>query len=69
MNDLAYLVDMKNKSDPEKSANLSRDADEYKPIRDALAHTSLLTDVAKSKLTSVYENLKARLKTLLFNDK
>lgn len=68
MNHLAYLVDMKNKSNPEESANLSRDADEYKPIRDALAHTSLLTDVAKSKLTSVYENIKARLKTLLFND-
>lgn len=68
MNDLAYLVDMKNKSNPESSANLSRDADEYKPMRDALAHTSLLTDVAKNKLTSVYENLKARLKTLFFDD-
>lgn len=68
MNDLAYLVDMKNKSNPEESANLSRDADEYKPMRDALAHTSLLTDAAKNKLSSVYENLKARLKTLFFDD-
>ncbi len=65
MNDLAYLVD---KKDPVKEACLARDANEYKPIRDALAHTSLLTNVAKNKLNSVYENLKGRLKTLLFDD-
>ena len=62
MNDLAYLVD---KKDPLKEACLPRDANEYKPIRDALAHTALLTDVAKSKLTSVYENIKGRIRTLL----
>lgn len=65
MNDLAYLVDMKDKGNPTKSANLSRDADEYKPIRDALAHTALLTQLAKLRLTSTYENIKARLKKLL----
>lgn len=62
MNDLAYLVDNK---DPAKEACLARDANEYKPIRDALAHTALLTDVAKVKLTSVYENIKGRVKKLL----
>ena len=62
MNDLAYLVD---KKDPIKEACLTRDAHEYRPIRDAIAHTALLTDVAKSKLTSVYENIKGRIKTLL----
>ena len=62
MDDLAYLVD---KRDPIKEACLARDANEYKPIRDGLAHTALLTDVAKSKLTSVYENIKARIKRLL----
>lgn len=62
MNDLAYLVD---KKDPIKEACLARDANEYKPIRDAIAHTALLTDVAKSKLTSVYENIKARIRSLL----
>jgi len=62
MNDLAYLVD---KKDPQKEACLARDSNEYKPIRDALAHTALLTDVAKGKLTSVYENIKGRIKTLL----
>jgi hypothetical protein len=65
MNDLAYLVDMKDKSNPTSSATLSRDADEYKPIRDALAHTALLTKLAKLRLTSTYENIKARIKKLI----
>lgn len=65
MNFLAYLVD--NIKDPKKAC-LARDADEYKPIRDALAHTSLLTDAAKEKLTTVYNNIKGRLKNLLFNN-
>jgi hypothetical protein len=62
MNDLAYLVD---KKDPVREACLARDANEYRPIRDAVAHTALLTDVAKSKLTTVYSNIKARIKNLL----
>ena len=61
MDDLANLVDKKDKT---KDASLSRDALEYKPIRDAMAHTALLTDEAKAKLTAVYENLKGRLRTL-----
>lgn len=60
---LACLVD---KKDPGREACLARDANEYKPIRDALAHTSLLTDAAKNRLSSVYENLKGRLKALFF---
>jgi len=62
MDDLANLID---KVDPLKKAGLSRDAKEYKPIRDALAHTALLTDLAKSRLTSTYENIKARIRKLL----
>jgi len=68
--DLSYL-DMKNlsnlvdKKDPGKEACLPRDANEYKPIRDAVAHTALLTDAAKHKLTTVRENIKGRIKTLL----
>ncbi|MCD4726616.1 MAG: ATP-binding protein [Pirellulales bacterium] len=65
MNYLSYLVDMKDKGNPTKFANLSRDADEYKPVRDALAHTALLTDLAKLRLTSTYENIKARIKSIL----
>ncbi|MEX1138917.1 MAG: ATP-binding protein [Bacteroidota bacterium] len=62
MDHLANLVD---KKDPNKEACLSRDANEYKPVRDALMHTSLLTDAAKLKLTSVYNNIKGRVRTLL----
>lgn len=62
MDGLANLVD---KKDPSKEACLSRDAKEYKPIRDALAHTALLTDKAKQKLTTVYANIKGRIRNLL----
>ena len=65
MDDLAYLADMKDKSKPTSSASLSRDADEYKPMRDAVAHTSLLTGPAKNKLSTVYENIKGRIRGLL----
>ncbi len=63
MDDLANLVDKA--TEPTKTAGLSRDANEYKPIRDALAHTALLTDIAKNRLTTVYENIKGRVRTLL----
>lgn len=59
MDNLANLVD---KRDKVKEASLARDAAEYKPIRDAMAHTALLTDQAKTKLTTVYENIKGRLR-------
>ena len=62
MDDLANLVD---KKDPAKEACLARDANEYKPIRDAVAHTALLTDAAKTKLSTVRENIKGRVKTIL----
>lgn len=65
MDHLANLVDKT--KDPLKEAGLSRDAIEYKPMRDAIAHTALLTDLAKNKLTTVYENIKARIRTLLSN--
>jgi hypothetical protein len=64
MQDLAALVD---KPSPftRKEATLLRDAYEYKPIRDALAHTSRLTTGAKLKLTTVFENIRARVNQLL----
>jgi hypothetical protein len=63
MDYLANLVDKA--ADPLKEARLSRDAKEYKPIRDAVAHTALLTDAAKNRLTTVRENIKGRVKTIL----
>jgi hypothetical protein len=69
--DLAYL-DMDNlasiaddEKDKIKKASLNRDATEYKPIRDAIAHTSRLTTTAKSQLSITYENIKARIVSLL----
>lgn len=62
MQHLANLVD---KQDKNQKACLARDADAYKPVRDAVAHTALLTDVAKKYLTAVHENIKGRIKTML----
>ena len=65
MDDLAYLAD--NETDKIKKASLRRDAIEYKPIRDAMSHTSRLTKAAKGRLTATYENIKDRIIQLLNN--
>lgn len=64
MTALACLVD-KVPSDKPPTAGLSRSAIVYKPMRDAVGHTSLLTPVAKQQLTIEYENIKARLEKIL----
>lgn len=63
MDNLAYLAD--DETDKIKKATLRRDATEYKPIRDALAHTSRLTSIAKSRLSITYENIKSRITHLM----
>ena len=63
--DMDHLANLIEKIDPIKQAGLSRDAKEYKPIRDAMAHTSLLTHNAKQRLNTTYENIKARIKKIL----
>ncbi len=65
MDSLASLAD--NETDKIKKASLRRDATEYKPIRDALSHTSRLTKDAKTRLNATYENIKARIIVLLKN--
>lgn len=55
----------KNVDNPGATTTVVQDAKEFKPIRDALAHTSLLTDEAKLKLTSVFHNIKGRIIQLL----
>ncbi len=62
MDDLSNLID---KPQNQKELGISRDSKVYKPARDAVAHTALITDVAKSQLAVVFENIKARLKQLL----
>jgi len=63
MDRLAAIAD--DETDRIKKSNLQRDAAEYKPIRDALAHTARLTSIAKSRLNITYENIKARIVSLL----
>ena len=61
MHDLATLVS----ENYSKENKLLTDAAEYAPIRNALAHTARLTEDAKKKLTTVYNNIKAKLKIFL----
>ncbi len=63
MDDLTNLIDKP--ADPLRQAALARDAKVYKPVRDAMAHTSILTSIAKQSLNVTYENIKARIKNLL----
>lgn len=63
MDGLSNLVDKP--ENPAKELGIARDAKIYKPVRDAVAHTALITDNAKTQLSIVFENIKARLKTLL----
>ena len=71
MDDLAKLSDKEDHSSKlkDKEASLVVSAKAYKPIRDALMHTSTLTEEAKTKLTSVYNEIKARIIDLLFKNK
>ena len=64
MNHLANLVDKVPNGSP-KIAGLSRSAVIYKPLRDSVGHTSLLTDLAKQQLTVEYNNIQARVANLL----
>lgn len=68
--DLSYvgmytLSDMVDGQAKQNAASLSRDTVEYRPLRNAVGHTALLTTEAKKKLNLVYQNIKARLKSLL----
>lgn len=66
--DMDYLARVADDaSDRITKATLVRDASEYKPIRDAIAHTSRLTSIAKMRLTITYENIKERIVSLLNN--
>jgi len=60
MTSLASIVDTRSQINC-----LHNDSKQYKPIRDALMHTARLTEAAKLKLTSVYVNIKGRIRTLL----
>lgn len=64
--DMAHLANMVDKTpDKLKNAGISRSAVIYKPIRDAVGHTSIVTSLAKNQLSVEYQNIKARLVKLL----
>lgn len=46
---------------------LQSDWKAYKPLRDAVGHTALLTEEAKRRLTTVYDSIKAKIKNLLLD--
>ena len=45
--------------------NIIRDAKTYRPIRNAVMHTALLTQEGKTRLTTVYDNIRGRIVILL----
>ncbi len=59
------LVGLLNKKDPNKYAGFLTNAKEYKPFRNAVAHTAILTLEAQKKLNTVYENIKEHIKYIL----
>lgn len=69
--DLSYLgmdhmaKSIEGKGDDGKNASLVKDAVNYKPVRNAVGHTGLLTDNAKTHLSMTFENIKGRIRTLL----
>lgn len=67
MDFLAKIVD--GSKNQQNTASLVRDAVEFKPMRNAVGHTALLTVNAKERLRLVYENIKGRIKILLSKPK
>lgn len=66
MDDLAFTVEgTKNNS---CNQSLWDDAVAYAPVRNVVGHTGLLTTNGKTHLKLTYENIKARLKTLLASE-
>ena len=64
--DMKYLSNFIDKaSDKNKDPALSRSSDIYKPVRDAVGHTSIITPTAKRQLSTVLENIKARVMDLM----
>lgn len=63
MDNLAKIVDPC--KDFQAEAGIARSARVYKPLRDAIGHTAIITSEAKCALTSEFNNIKARLQELL----
>ncbi|MGB8816143.1 MAG: ATP-binding protein [Minisyncoccia bacterium] len=74
-NDDIYYLDMENLvkvTEPRRGFppnTLLTDETQFTPIRNAVMHTAMLTDQAKQKLTTVYENIKGKVLILLADKK
>jgi hypothetical protein len=67
MNELAICAEGSKSSDQKPS--LWKDAISYRPVRNAVGHTGLLSDTAKTHLSVTFENIKARVVHLISNKK
>lgn len=63
MTALAYCAEGKNPGT--QTASLHKDAISFKPVRNAVGHTGLLTPIAKSHLNVTFENIRARIKKMI----
>lgn len=64
--DMKYLSNFIDKArDKNKDLALSRSSDMYKPVRDAVGHTSIITEPAKKQLSVELENIKSRVMNLM----
>lgn len=72
-NDDKYYIGMENLSRQAEqpgaagsgNASLSHDSKTFAPLRNAVMHTSLLTEQAKNRLSTVLDNIRERVRTLL----
>lgn len=64
MEDLVGMADSPRDGYPD---TLLTDEKQFTPIRNAVMHTARLTDEAKRKLISVFDNIKSRVRNLLVN--
>ena len=62
MDDLAFTAEGSKNTNTQ---SLWGDAVGFKPVRNAVGHTGRLTQVAKTHLNMTFENIKARIRTLL----
>ena len=67
MGDLAFTAEGSKKDDGKPSLN--KHSVSYRPVRNAVCHTSLLSDVAKNHLNVTFHNIKAQVANLVSGKK
>lgn len=61
------MDDLSVKSDPDTGSgpSIEQSAKVYRPIRNAIGHTSIITEQAKNALNVEFNNIKARLERIV----